>query len=218
MSFELQIISALASSVASSVVAEKIYDLIKSRLKESGLDKGKMVASSPIQTGRDVVIKSDRDPLITQEELENFLQKKEQQLTPVKTRNLTLDAIQTAHEAANGIRTERMRQAKFTFNAALSLAVIGVLIIFAGVSLLLFRDAVAAGSITAGIGAVTEVVSAILFRLNHETNNRLDEIGRDLSAIETTRIAMTLIDKITDPTKKDDAIKELAKDLRSRKK
>jgi hypothetical protein len=218
MSIELQVISALAASVASSGVAEKIYDLIKNRLKESGIDKGVKVASSPIQAGRDIDRKSDKDLLFTQQELEYILQKQEQQLTPTKTRNLTLEAIQTAHDAANGIRTERMRQAKFTFNAALSLAIIGVLIIFAGVSLLLFRDAVAAGSITAGIGAVTEVVSAILFRLNHETNNRLDEIGRDLSAIEAARIAMTLIDNITDPSKKDDAIRELAKDLRSRRK
>jgi hypothetical protein len=130
---------------------------------------------------------------------------------------LTLEAIQAAHDSANNIRSERMRQAKFTFNAALSLAVLGVLIIFAGVILLFFKESLTVGSITAGIGAITEVISAILFRLNHETNNRLDEIGRDLSAIEAARIAMTLIEEITDQGKKDDAIKELARDLRARK-
>lgn len=201
MSVEITLISALASSLAASGVAEKIYDVIKSRLKEKGLEKAAVAVSSPD----------------TQNELESILLEEEKQLGSIETRDLTLDVIQTAHDAANNIRNERMRQAKFTFNAALSLAVLGVLIIFAGVALLLFRELIAAASITAGVGAITEVVSAILFRLNHETNNRLDEIGRDLSAIEAARIAMTLIDKITDQSKKDDAIRELAKDLRSRK-
>lgn len=52
---------------------------------------------------------------------------------------------------------------------------------------------------------------------HHDTNNRLDEIGRNLTAIEADRIAMTLIDQISDPQKRDDAIQELAKDLRTRK-
>jgi hypothetical protein len=86
-----------------------------------------------------------------------------------------------------------------------------------GVALLLFRDAVAPGALTSGIGAATEVISAILFRLNHETNNRLDEVGKDLSAIEAAQIAMTLIDKIEDPAKRDDAIQEAARDLRARR-
>ena len=93
--------------------------------------------------------------------------------------------------------------------------VIGVLIIFVGVGLLLFRDTVNAGALTAAIGGVTEVISALLFKLNHETNNRLDEIGKDLSSIEAAQIAMTLIDKIEDPSKRDDAIREAARNLRA---
>jgi hypothetical protein len=129
-------------------------------------------------------------------------------------RALTLEAIARAHDAANGVRTERLRQAQLTFNAALGLAVVGVLIIFVGVGLLLFREAVAPGALTAGIGAITEVISALLFRLNHETNNRLDEIGKNLSAIQAAQIAMTLIDKIEDPVQRDEAIREAARDLR----
>jgi hypothetical protein len=135
-------------------------------------------------------------------------------LSPSEERELTLDALAHAYDAANGLRAERLRQAQWTFNAALALAVVGVLIVFVGVGLLLFRDAVAPGALTAGIGAVTEVMSALLFRFNHETNNRLDEIGKTLSAIQAAQIAMTLIDKIEDPTKRDDAIREAAKDLR----
>jgi hypothetical protein len=109
-------------------------------------------------------------------------------------------------------------QARITFNAAITLAVVGVLIIFSGVALLLLRDSITAGALSAVVGAATEVISAVLFRLNHETNNRLDEIGRDLSAIEAARIAMSLIEQIADPAKRDDAIMELAKDLRARRK
>lgn len=128
---------------------------------------------------------------------------------------LTMKALAAAHNAANVLRVERIRQAKNTFNAALALVVIGVLIIFVGVGLLLFRDSVNAGVLTTAIGGVIEVISALLFKLNHETNNRLDEIGKDLSSIEAAKIAMTLIDKIEDPSKRDDAIREAARDLRA---
>ena len=82
--------------------------------------------------------------------------------------------------------------------------------------LLLLRDAVTAGALTAAIGAVTEIISAVLLKLNHGANNRLDEIGKDLSSIEAAQIAMALIEKIEDPSKRDDAIREAAKDLRAR--
>jgi hypothetical protein len=142
------------------------------------------------------------------------IQDKAKALPQGEERNLTLEAIASAYGTANGVRTERLRQAQLTFNAALGLAVVGVLIIFVGVGLLLFREAVAAGTLTAGIGAVTEVISALLFRLNHETNNRLDEIGKNLSAIQGAQIAMTLIDKIEDPAQRDEAIREAARNLR----
>jgi len=134
---------------------------------------------------------------------------------PDQAHSLTLEALAAAHNDAQGVRTERMRQARLTFNAAITLAIIGVLIIFSGVGLLLLRDVVAAGSLTAGVGAVTEVVSAVLFRLNHEANKSLDQVGKDLSAIEAAQIAMTLIEKIKDPKTRDEAIREAAKDLRA---
>jgi drug/metabolite transporter superfamily protein YnfA len=143
------------------------------------------------------------------------LSNQEKRLGASEAHTLTIGALAAAHNTANGLRAERIRQAKATFNAALALVVIGVLIIFVGVGLLLFRDTVNAGALTAAIGGVTEVISALLFKLNHETNNRLDEIGKDLSSIEAAQIAMTLIDKIEDPSKRDDAIREAARDLRA---
>jgi hypothetical protein len=70
------------------------------------------------------------------------------------------DAISSARVAETKIRDERMRQAKITFDAALSLAIVGVLIVFSGVVVLLLRQDVGAGAITIGVGVVTEGVSA----------------------------------------------------------
>jgi hypothetical protein len=56
-----------------------------------------------------------------------------------------------------------------------------------------------------------------MFRLNHETNNRLDEINKDVNAIEATQIATELIYRISDSSIRDDAIRELAKSLRTNK-
>lgn len=199
MSLEIQLVSTLLGSLVSSGIVEKVVEALRARSREKGAEES--VGVTPI--------------LDAPRELDILLKAGETRLDSRGVRELTLDAIVAAHDAAMDLRNERMRQARVTFNAALSLAVLGVLIIFAGVALLLFRDAVAPGALTASIGAVTEIVSAILFRLNHETNNRLDDIGRDLSAIEAARIAMTLIEKIIDPAKRDDAIRELAKDLRT---
>src|SRR5262249_8488066 len=50
-------------------------------------------------------------------------------LPPNEERDLTLDALARAYDAANGVRAERLRQAQWTFNAALALAVVGALIV-----------------------------------------------------------------------------------------
>lgn len=200
MSVELTAISALLSVLGSGVV-EKVAEVLKRRLEERGADK--------------VLIAASTENIA--ENIEVVLSRAESQLGSSGVKDLTLEAIQAAHDAANNMRTERMRQARITFNAAIALTVIGVLIIFSGIALLLLRESNTAGVISISVGAVTEVISALLFRLNQETNNRLDEIGRDLSAIEAARIAMTIIERIGDPAKRDDAIMELAKDLRAQR-
>lgn len=197
----IHLLSSLLGIIGIDVV-DKVVDFVRHRLKEKGVHQ--LIEPSSIQEAPRIV--------------EIALTDAEPQLGVLGIKELTLEAIQAAHDAATNMRNERMRQARITFNAALSLAVLGVLIIFAGVALLLIRDAITAGALSTGVGAITEVFSAILFRLNHETNNRLDEIGRDLSAVEVARIAMSLIDQIGDPHKRDDAIIELTKDLRTRRK
>lgn len=77
-----------------------------------------------------------------------------------------------------------MRQAKLSFNVAIGLMVIGVLIVFIGIALLYFKEGFESGLITIGGGAVSEIISVIVFSFNKETNNRLDELRKDLSTIE----------------------------------
>lgn len=69
------------------------------------------------------------------------------------------------------------------------------------------------GGITAVIGAISEIISALVFKFNHDTNNRLDEIQKDLSTIEKARVALTLSEHITDSIKRDEAITEVIKEL-----
>lgn len=194
----IEVVTALLSSVAPAIAA-KLWEAMRERLRERGVQE----------------IPGDVGTIESLRQAQAVLSEHGERLAPDEAYTLTLEALAAAHSTANGLRAERLRQAKATFNAALALAVIGVLIIFVGVGLLLFRDAVTAGALTAGIGAVTEVISAVLFKFNHETNNRLDEIGKDLSSIQAAQIAMTLITKIEDPSKRDDAIREAAKDLRA---
>ena len=198
MSLEIQLVSTLIGSLASAGIVEKVIETLREKSRKGG-------APTTVDAGTTSDAPAELDALLKQGAISDNL---------ATTRKLTFDAISAAHDAAIGLRSERLRQARFTFNAALSLAVLGVIIIFSGVALLLFRESVAPGALTASIGAVTEIVSAVLFKLNHETNNRLDTIGRDLSSIEAARIAMTLIEKIVDPSKRDDAIRELAEGLR----
>ena len=195
----VDIVTALLASSASSAVAEAIWKVLRQRLQDKGVSDVPATIGSPDEIKR----------------AEAVLVEEPQRFSSAEAHDLTLQSITEAQQTANGIRAERMRQARHTFNAALSLAVIGTLIIFGGIVLLIVRESVAAGALTSGVGAVTEVVAAILFRLNHQTNNRLDDVGRDLSAIETARIAVQLIDKIEDPQKRDDAIREAARDLRA---
>lgn len=146
--------------------------------------------------------------------LESALLKLDERLSPKDARDLTESGIATAQRTATNIHRERMRQARFTFNAALSLAVTGILVALTGVALLLLRNTVSTGAITAAVGTVVEVVSAIIFTLNRDANNRLDAIQRDLSTIHSSQVALRVIGQITDQTKKDDAISELARNLR----
>ena len=183
----------------SSAVASVLWEVVREYVKE----KTKKATPDQIRNEEDV------------KEAASIIEEANLSASEKETNEITIRALSSAHENTNALRLERLNQARLTFRAALILSVLGIVIIFSGVALVLFNGQDFAGAITAAVGAVTEVVSAIVFRLNHETNNRLDEIGRDMQVIEAAQISMTLISKIEDPKKRDDAIRDAAKDLRN---
>ncbi|MGC9491234.1 TRADD-N-associated membrane domain-containing protein, partial [Vibrio genomosp. F10] len=64
--------------------------------------------------------------------------------------------------------------------------------------------------ITVSVGAISEVVSLLVFKFNKETNNRLDELRKDLSVIEVARVGLSIAKQIEDQDKRDHAISELS--------
>ncbi len=108
------------------------------------------------------------------------------------------------------IQKEQVRQARITFDAGLAIGVTGTVILLAGVASFLFRGFQASDmgrGVTVAAGIVLNFLSFFMIKFHRETNNRLDEIRRDESAIR-------LIAQIQDPVKRDEAIYEIAKALR----
>jgi len=108
------------------------------------------------------------------------------------------------------IQKEQVRQARITFDASLAIGVTGTVILLVGVGSFLyhgFQGSDMGGGITVAAGIVMNFLSFFMIKFHRETNNRLDEIRRDESAIR-------LVGQIQDPVKRDEAIFELAKALR----
>jgi hypothetical protein len=105
------------------------------------------------------------------------------------------------------VQTEQMRQAKVTFNAAIVVGVIGTLVLLLGVGVSFFSIGTGGVSSTAA-GIVLDTLSFFAIKFHRETNQRLDEIRRDESAI-------ALVAQISDVKKRDDAIGNLVKGLRT---
>jgi hypothetical protein len=126
-----------------------------------------------------------------------------------------LEALDLTYDSTLAIRDERMRQARLAFNAALSLMIIGVVIIFIGVALLWIKPELNQGAITVAVGAITEVISVVVFAFNRDANNRLEEVRKELSAIETARVGLSMAKQISDLGKRDDAIADLTKRIQN---
>ena len=191
MSIEMvsTLISATTASSAVAEIAKHVYEFVKNKYGEKGVDIADLDELSNI----DAIRKSIGSALPADEE-----------------RNITISALNEARSSTAAVRLERMRQAKLAFNAAVALLVVGVLIILLGVAFMILRENSTGAAITTAVGAVVEVISALLFRFNNETNNRLDEIGKYLNCIQAAQLAMNIAAKIEDPAKRDDAIREAA--------
>jgi len=199
MSIEMMstLVAAAASSKVVKDAAKQALDLVREKYGEKG-----------------VVVTADPQDYSDVDAIKNTIGRT---LPEAEERTITISALNQAHGSTMALREERMRQAKTAFNAAIALLVTGILIIFAGVIFMLVKENPTGGAITTSVGAIVEVVSALLFRFNTEANNRLDEIAKYLNRIEGAQLALNLASKIENRQKRDDAIRDAAIALSSAK-
>lgn len=112
-------------------------------------------------------------------------------------RAIARQTLQNTEDFAVAIKAERLRQAKRSFNLAMTLASLGVILVFFTAAATVWGSASSAviSSVSAGI---SEIVAVLLFRLNKQTNDRLDELQEDTASISKLRITMSVIEGIAD--------------------
>lgn len=195
MSIEVSLITALLASVfGSRTTADALIAIYKTIFDKKTTDT----------SDTDEMVVSDRKRLYLTAEKESEI-----------ATDAALEALDVTYDSTLAIRDERMRQARLAFNAALSLMVIGVIIIFLGVALLWIKPELDQGVVTVAVGAITEIISVIVFAFNRDANNRLEEVRKELSAIETARVGLSMAKQIVDLEKRDDAIADLTKKVQN---
>ncbi|WP_045827116.1 TRADD-N-associated membrane domain-containing protein [Teredinibacter turnerae] len=190
MSIEVTLITSLLASVlGSTALAESLVKLFKEKFDNKTT---KDTASAELQV-------SDRQKLYLTGDQESEI-----------ATEAAIEALDETYQSTAGIVSERMRQAKLAFNVAISLMVVGVVIVFAGIGLLWAKESFESGLITVAVGAVSEIISLLVFKFNSETNNRLDVLRKDLSIIETARVGLSIAKQIENQEKRDHAISQLS--------
>jgi uncharacterized membrane protein len=196
VSIEISVISSLlAAAIGSSFFKEAIETIFKEKVKEKSISSANIIE-------RNLVAESPPQYLTREKEAEIAA-------------DAALEVLNSTYQSIAEIRNERMRQAKLAFNVAVTLMIIGVLIIFLGILLLWLKENISSGLITIASGAVSEVLSVIVFSFNKETNNRLDEIRKELSVIETARVGLSIAKQIENLEKRDHAISELSRRIQN---
>ena len=190
MSIEVTLItSLLASALGSGAVAESLVRLFREKYQAKTEDEPEDSGNQVSESGKKYLSSEQEASIAT---------------------DAAIEALDETYQSTSGILSERMRQAKLAFNAALSLMVVGVLIIFIGIVLLWLKEGFVSGSITIAVGSISEIISLLVFKLNKETNNRLDELRKDLSVIETARVGLSIAKQIENQEKRDHAISQLS--------
>ncbi|MEJ1377948.1 MAG: hypothetical protein RPU32_08235 [Candidatus Sedimenticola sp. (ex Thyasira tokunagai)] len=202
MSIEVSLItSLLAAALGSTSLADSVVELFKKFYSEK---KGKLPEPGVVGTIIDT-------PGIRLSPKQYFTSKTEADIVT----DAAINALKSTHNSIASIRDERMRQAKLAFNAALTLMIIGVVIIFIGIGILMTGGTIESGAITIVSGTISEALSALVFKFNKEANNRLDEIRKELARIEMAKVGLSLAKEIADLDKRDSAIAELTKTVQN---
>lgn len=125
---------------------------------------------------------------------------------------LLTESIKRTRDDLTTQRKERLQQARITFVVALIVLVLAILLVFVGV-ILIFTNQIQAGVVSSVASIVSGIVSGLALTFNKQTNDRLDEQGRELVALEKSYTGMQYISFITDIKMRDEAIHELAKSI-----
>jgi len=190
MSIEITLLtSVLASALGSSTISESLVQLFREKFDKKTIDD-KSKSDSSVSEPKRLYLTGEQESEIVNE--------------------AAIEALDETYQSTAGIVAERMRQAKLAFNTAIVLMIIGVIIVFLGIGLLYIKDSFESGLISIVVGAVSEILSVIVFGFNKETNNRLDELRKDMSIIETARVGLSIAKQIESQEKRDDAISELS--------
>ncbi len=120
--------------------------------------------------------------------------------------------ISNTYETLSVFKNERERQAKSSFNAALSLIIAGIFIVFLGVYLL-FKKNVTEGSLTSGVGAISNILGGTIIKFYRDTNNRMDKLNNDLFVLNSAKVQYSMILKISDNKKRDCELSELIRSI-----
>lgn len=116
--------------------------------------------------------------------------------------------INNSYETLSEFRKERERQARNSYNVALSLIIAGIAIVFFGV-FLLFKKSIAEGTITSSVGAISNILGSTIIKFYRDTNNRMDKLNSDLFVLNTTKVRYAMILKISDKNKRDGELSNL---------
>jgi hypothetical protein len=120
--------------------------------------------------------------------------------------------ISSTYDTLIKLKAERDRQSKNSFNAALSMIISGILIVFVGVYLL-FRKNITEGVLSSSIGAVSNIIGGTIMKFYKDTNNRMDGINKDLFTLNTAKVRYALVLKIKDNDKRDNELSDLIKSI-----
>jgi len=107
---------------------------------------------------------------------------------------------------------ERLYQARATFAVALAALLLGILLIFVGV-ILAFTINLSIGVITTTSSVIVEIVSALAFKFNGDTNSRLDSLYRDLYVVKQTSLSIEYIEQLQEIYLRIDGVADLVKRL-----
>lgn len=132
------------------------------------------------------------------------------------TEDYLLQYLKEVNKELNQQRQERLKQARLTFYLSIYSLIFGVIVVLIGI-VLLFTINVSVGTVTSAIGLMSNFISLLIFKLNKESNDRLDLLSDKLAIFDKTALTLQVLKQFTDTKVKDKALKIIIADLSPKK-